>query len=100
MESQEVISRISIARTRAKLSARALSTKIEMNEGYINRLESKQDFLPSLDVLLKIIEECGLTPEQFFYYDMDEFEKDKELIYLLKNVNKEKKEAIITLLKN
>lgn len=99
MRKEDIINRISIARTRANLSARALSNKIEMNDGYINRLEAKRDFLPSAEVLLRIIAECGLTEEQFFYYDIDEYEQDKEIINLLKNVSKDKKDAIITLLK-
>ena len=44
-----------------------LSQKIEMNDGYINRLEAKKDFLPSVEVLLRIIEACGSTTEEFFY---------------------------------
>ena len=99
MDKQEIIKRISQIRINANLSARALSQKIDMNDGYINRLEYKKDFLPSIEVLLKIIEECGITTEQFFYYDIDEYEKDFEIIKLLKNVSEEEKNAIITLLK-
>ena len=65
-QKQDIIIRISRARTNANLSARALSQKIEMNDGYINRLESKKDFLPSVEVLLKIIDVCELTIEEFF----------------------------------
>lgn len=66
MDKIEIINRISYLRTRANLSARALSQKIEMNDGYINRLEAKKDFLPSVEVLLRIIEACGSTTEEFF----------------------------------
>ena len=48
----EIIDRIGYFRTRAKLSQKALSINIDMNIGYINRLECKKDFLPSLEVLL------------------------------------------------
>ncbi len=99
MNNIELIERISKARTNANLSARALSQKIGMNDGYINRLESKKDFLPSLDVLFKIIEVCGITEEEFFYYDQNQYKIDKEIINDLKNVNQSKKEAIKTLLK-
>ena len=67
MDRNEIINRINICRNNANLSARALSQRIELNDGYINRLESKKDFLPSLEVLLKIIEECGVSAEHFFY---------------------------------
>ena len=98
MNKQEIIERISIARTKANLSARALSQKIDMNEGYINRLENKKDFLPSIEVLIKIIEECGITPEEFFYQSPFEYEKDKEIINLLKKAKPEVKKIIIDLL--
>ena len=71
MDKNEIISRIGYFRTKAKLSQKALSIEIDMNIGYINRLESKKDFLPSLEVLQKIISACGVTVEEFFYEDID-----------------------------
>ena len=98
MNRDDIINKISLARNNAKLSARALSQLIDMNENYINRLENKRDFLPSLEVFLKIIEACNLTPDQFFYYDMTAYNKDIEIIRLLKNTSEDKKNAIISLL--
>lgn len=98
MEREEIIKKISIARTNANLSARALSQKIEMNDGYINRLESKKDFLPSVEVLIKIIEACNMSVEQFFYNDFLSYEKDMKIINLLNRVSDKEKDAIITLL--
>ena len=98
-QKQDIIIRISRARNNANLSARALSQKIDMNDGNINRLESKKDFLPSLDVLLKIINVCGLTCEEFFCENSRDYAKDKEIIKLLNSVDEKRKDAIITLLK-
>lgn len=100
MDREEIINKISQARNNANLSARALSQLIDMNENYINRLENKRDFLPSLEVFLKIIEACNLTPDQFFYYDMKAYNKDIEIIKLLRNTSEDKKNAIIALLQN
>ena len=100
MNREDIINKISIARNNANLSARALSQIIDMNENYINRLENKRDFLPSLEVFLKIIEACNLTPDQFFYYDMKAYNKDMDIIKLLRNTSEEKKNAIISLLQN
>jgi len=100
MEKKEIIERISKLRTRANLSARALSLNIGMNKSYINRMETKQDFLPSMDAFLDIIESCGSTPAEFFYYDINQYAKDKEIIELLSKASDEKKTAIISLLKN
>ena len=79
MDKKDIINRIGYIRVRAKLTQKALSCAVEMNPNYINRLESKKDFLPSLEVLLKIIEVCGSTPEEFFYRDITAYEQDKQL---------------------
>jgi len=100
MTREDIINRISKARTNANLSARALSQNAGLNDGYINRLESKKDFLPSMESFIDIVEACGITLEEFFYYDMSAYKQDKEIIDLLKHVNSESKDSIIKLLKN
>lgn len=86
MDRTEIVNRIGYIRVRAKLTQKALSYAIGMNPSYINRLESKKDFLPSLEVLLKIIEVCGSTEEEFFSRDIAEYERDKELIEKIKSL--------------
>ena len=98
MDKNEIISRIGYFRNKAKLSQKALSIEIDMNIGYINRLESKKDFLPSLDVLLKIIKACGVTVEEFFYEDIDNHKEDKYILNKLKELPYEKREALLKLL--
>ncbi len=101
MDKQEIITRINIIRNLANLSARSLSIAIGMNKWYISRLESKkQGFLPSMEVFLKIMEECGCTPQEFFHYDITQYKKDEEIINLLQKANDEKKSAITSLLNN
>ena len=98
MDGQDIISRIGYFRTKAKLSQKALSIDIDMNIGYINRLESKRDFLPSMEVLLKIIEACGITEEEFFYSDIQNYQEDKHILCKLKELPLEKREALLKLL--
>lgn len=100
MDSNEIINRISFLRTRAHLSARSLSLLIGKNGGYINRLEAKKDFLPTMETLLEIISACNSSVEEFFYYDISAYKKDAEIIDLLRRVKPEKKGAILTILKN
>ncbi len=95
MNKQEIINRIGYIRVRAKLTQKALSNAIEMNPSYINRLECQKDFLPSLEVLLKIIEVCGSTPEEFFYHDIAAYNKDKELSEKLSSLPKDVQEFIL-----
>ncbi len=98
MNGKEIIDRIGYFRIKAKLSQKALSSDIDMNIGYINRLESKKDFLPSLDVLLKIIDACGITVEEFFYSDIQNYEEDKQILCKLKELPLDKREALLKLL--
>ena len=99
MDKNEIICRISKLRTRANFSARKLSQEIGMNDGYINRLECKRDFLPTILVLLDIIEVCGSTPAEFFYPVMEDYQKDQEIIKLLNKTNSTTKDAVLTILK-
>jgi transcriptional regulator with XRE-family HTH domain len=100
MEIKEVIQRISQLRTKANLSARELSLRIGKNEAYITRLESKNTFEPSVSTLLDIITVCNSNELEFFYYDINQYKKDLEIINLLKTTTEKKKQAIIDLLKN
>lgn len=99
MNREEIINRISIIRTRANLSARALSQLIDMNDGYISRLESKKDFLPTMEVFMRILTECNTTPEEFFYHNINNYKTDTSVLEKLDSVSEEKKQAILTLLK-
>ncbi len=98
MEKLQIIERIGYFRTKAKLSQKALSMEIDMNAGYINRLESRRDFLPSLEVLLKIIEVCGVTEEEFFYSDVHNYAEDFRILAKIKKLPCEKREALLKLL--
>lgn len=73
MTSEDIIERIIYFRKRAKLTQRELSNLIKMNQSYINRLESQKDFLPSVAVLLNIIDACTSTPEEFFSKDYQHY---------------------------
>jgi len=86
-----IISRISELRVRANLSARELSLQADLNDSYINGLETRKNFLPSLEALLSIIEVCGSTPIEFFYYSLDSYKQDEELIDLLKSTTPSEK---------
>lgn len=99
MDKSEIILRIGQLRNRVNLSARELSLRIFMNAGYINRLESKRDFLPSLEVLLKIIEACNSTPAEFFSDNLDTYRQDKQLLDSLNGLDKDKKATLIQFLK-
>lgn len=95
MDKVDIIQRIGYIRTRAKMTQKALSNAIGMNPSYINRLESTQNFLPSLEVLLNIIEICGSTPEEFFYHDIAAYESDKMLAEKISSLPSDVKDFIL-----
>lgn len=99
MNKGDIVDKISKLRTRANLSARALSVRIGKNESYINRMESKKDFLPTIETLMDIVEECNSSLEEFFYRDIDDYKSDKKIIDLLEGINEKQKDAIVTILK-
>jgi transcriptional regulator with XRE-family HTH domain len=99
MNLDEIINRIGMLRIRANLSARALSFAIDKNDSYINRLETRRNFEPSLSTLLDIIKACNSTPEEFFYENVEQYQTDKECIRFLKALSKKQKEAVMSLYK-
>ncbi len=100
MDLKEIVERIGIIRTRANLSARALSLAIGKNASYIHLLESsKTTFEPSLTTLLDIIEACGSSVAEFFSEDMEQYALDKKTLEFLKTLSPYQKEAIMNLYK-
>lgn len=95
MDKVDIINRIGYIRVRARLTQKALSYAIGMNPSYINRLESKKDFLPSLEVLLRIIDVCGSSEEEFFSPNIADFERDKDLIHKIKSMPEDIKGFIL-----
>lgn len=93
MELKEVIERISLLRVREGLSARELSLRIGKNEAYINRLEYRKNFEPSISVINDISEACNSSLEE-------EYKNDKKIINLLRKVKPEIKQSIINILEN
>ena len=96
MTIEDVILRIKQARDKANLSARDLSLRLGKNASYITKLES-QEFQPTMQIVLEIIETCGLTPEEFFYVDMIKYQKDKELLHYFQKLSDRQKDAILNL---
>ena len=100
MDLKQIVECIGIIRTRANLSACALSLLISKNASYIHLLESeKTTFEPSLSVLLDIIEACGSTPAEFFSEDINQYKIDKQTLDFLKTLSPYQKEAIMNLYK-
>ena len=97
---EEIIDRISSIRYKKKKSARELSLSIGKNAGYIHMLETNKNFAPTIETLLDILDEFEMPLEHFFYHDLEQYEKDKEILNLLKDVKNDKVKASIICILN
>ena len=97
MTQLDIIERISIIRTRANLSARALSIRIGKNPAYINHLETGKHIEPSLSTLMDICEVCNVSMEEFFYENFEQYLLDKQTLAFLKTLSPAQKNAIMNL---
>jgi len=99
MEFRDIIKRISYFRIDKGVSARELSLNIGKSENYINQLESFDFIVPS-DVLLQIIDNLGITPEEFFADDYKNYKTKKAILNLLEEITNSVSEDKIAALLN
>ena len=93
MTYKDLVFRITYFRDKANLSARELSLRIGKNKGYINKLESTYFALPT-EVLLKIIEELGVTIEEFFCLGESYTKEGKDLLQKYNKLSQSNKDTI------
>lgn len=98
MEVKDILARIGSVRNSANLSAREVSLRMGMSHQYITHIESGRINL-TIDKLIQILEICNYPIEKFFYSNPNDYEKDKEVFGLIKDLPSEKKTHIIELLK-
>ncbi len=99
-ERKNIAFKIGTFRQKANLSARSLSLMIEKADGYINRIETTTEHLPSMETFIMIIKACGITPEQFFYHDPNTYEEDMQILKFFKKLTPEKRQHLIELFKD
>lgn len=85
-----LIERLSAMRVKNNFSQRELSLRIGKESSYINRMEQSK-FIPSVDTLYAIVEACNASMEELFYYDMEQYPADAELLKLFRCFSKEKR---------
>ena len=94
-----LIYRLGMMRTRAGLSARELSERIGKSKAYISKFENGDMRIPT-EVLLDAIDVCEFTYEEFFYKDLNNYNRDKLILKVVKSIPKEEQEKLIEYLKN
>ena len=96
---QFLIDRLGYIRTKANLSARELSQRIDKSIAYIAKFDNGDFSIPT-EILLDAIEICGSTPEEFFWEDIAKYKEQKELLTSYDKLSVESKETIKNLMKN
>ena len=99
MDGKDFSMRLTKLRTKKNVSAREMSLSIGQNQGYINHIESGQG-TPSLSGIFYICEYLGITPSQFFDFDLKNPEKLNKINEYLKKLNDEQLNALEMFLKS
>ena len=99
MYEKDFAMRLATLRTKKNVSAREMSLSIGQNKGYINHIESGQG-TPSLSGVFYICEYLGITPSQFFDFDIKNPEKLNKINEYLKKLNDEQLDALEMFLKS
>lgn len=99
MDEKDFAMRLATLRTKKNVSAREISLSIGQNQGYINHIESGQG-TPSLSGVFYICEYLGITPSQFFDFDIKNPEKLNKINEYLKKLNDEQLDALEMFLKS
>ena len=98
MSYEDILFRIGYFRNKNNLSARETSLQLGYGDCFINRIERKSVEL-KVSTLMNFMELCNITPEEFFYYNPENYEKDKELLQIIKSLSNENKDALIDMAK-
>ena len=99
MDEKDFAMRLATLRTKKNVSAREMGLSIGQNQGYINHIESGQG-TPSLSGVFYICEYLGITPSQFFDFDIKNPEKLNKINEYLKKLNDEQLDALEMFLKS
>lgn len=94
MSYDDILFRIGYFRNKNDLSARETSLRLGFSDSFVNRIERKSVEL-KVSTLLQFMELCNITPEEFFYYKPENYEKDKELLQIIKSLSNENKDALM-----
>lgn len=96
---QFLIDRLGYLRSRANLSARELSQRIDKSIAYMAKFDNGDFSIPA-EVLLEAIETCESTPEEFFWENISKYKEQKELLNKFEKLSPESKETIVNLINN
>lgn len=99
MDIQFVRERIAFLRTDKNISARELSLRLGQSSGYISQIETGKS-KPSLEMLIYICEELGISMSDFFDDTKTYPILIDEIITEAKKLNKDSLKSVLSVMKN
>lgn len=98
MEYKQIVERLSLLRTKKNLTAHEVGLMLGNSDTYFYKVENGEITL-NIPKFLEILEILEIDTEHFFYNDFENYERDKQIIKITKNLSKEELDALILLLK-
>ena len=87
MDYKQIIERLSLIRTRKNLSSREFGRMLGNSDTYFYKVEDGSIII-NLPKFIEILETLQIDTEEFFYDDFDNYKKDKEILKIIKCLNK------------
>lgn len=96
MEQKDFARRITELRMRKNVSARDMSLSLGQSAGYINNIENGVNF-PSMATFFYICDYLGITPKEFFDFDVKEPQRLSELLSAASSLDCEQIQLLTTI---
>ena len=91
--------RLTALRQAKGASARDMSLSLGQSESYINKIENNKA-LPSMTGFFYICDYFGITPKEFFDYDIESPATSNELLKEIQKLSKNESEHILEVIKD
>lgn len=91
--------RLAELRMQKGVSARDMSLSLGQSESYINKIENRRT-LPSMSGFFYICEYFGISPQEFFNFDITSPKESKELLCEIEKLTARQTEHIIAVIKD
>ncbi len=95
---KEVLFRLGYFRNKRNLSSRETSLRLFASPGHFNRVERGKIEL-KMKTFLDFLDIVEISPMEFFYPNPENFERDKELIEIIKSLDEDKKKTLLEVAK-
>ena len=97
MDEHFFANRLTELRQKKNVSAREMSLAIGQNESYVNRIENGLNY-PSMQGFFFLCEYLGVSPAEFFQYELPDPGKLKDAVELMKRLDARQLELVSALM--